>query len=380
VFDLTIPEGFYDEHWVLKRNGVIVADELFVDSYTYSATDWHKSFPPPAPSGVYTVQVFMDGTLFGESTITVAPSNPTATPLPTAGPTPPPSWQASDFTWYQNNVPLGPVSECDYTMPVPPNSADEEGLCVDYFLTIPNGNYDLRFVLSRNGSVLADFTHENVPLESDWWSQSFLPPTPAGNYTLQVFVDGFQIGESAVSVGGSATATPSPSPTASPAATPSPITDCPGAFSPIPIPDADELGGTDGVTLFWNDPGGGVITDLNICINIDHPWVGDLFAELEHMDTGTTVTLIDQPGVPAIDAFGCAGANIRVYMDDEAALPIEDQCSGGTPTIQGAFKPNSPLSAFDGEAFDGEWQLRIYDVAGDESWTGQVVGATIFPE
>ena len=103
-----------------------------------------------------------------------------------------------------------------------------------------------------------------------------------------------------------------------------------------------------------------------------------LFVELEHMDTGTTVTLIDQPGVPGIDAFGCEGENIRAYLDDEAALPIENECGPSTPTIEGAFKPNSPLSAFDGESFDGEWQLRIYDLADDD--LGEVVGATIWLE
>ena len=92
-----------------------------------------------------------------------------------------------------------------------------------------------------------------------------------------------------------------------------------------------------------------MIIDLDICINIDHTWVGDLFVEIEHINTGTTVVLIDQPGVPGTGIVGCSGNNIRALMADEAASLVEDECAGGVPTIEGAFRPNEPLSAFDGE-------------------------------
>ena len=128
------------------------------------------------------------------------------------------------------------------------------------------------------------------------------------------------------------------------------------------------------------NPGGGVLLDLDICINIDHTWVGDLFVEVEHINTGTTVVLIDQPGVPGTDAFGCPGENIRALMADEAASTIESECGGGTPTINGAFRPTEPLSAFDGEVFDGIWQIRISDHANVDGYTGSVVGATFFWE
>jgi subtilisin-like proprotein convertase family protein len=146
----------------------------------------------------------------------------------------------------------------------------------------------------------------------------------------------------------------------------------------VPIPDADEQGGATGVAVYFNPTSGGVIADLDICVNIDHTRVGDLFVELEHMTTGTTVTLLDRPGVPAIDEFGCQGDDIRVYLDDEALTSVENQCGLGTPSIQGAFKPNSPLIAFDGESIVGQWQLRIFDKAGDSDWKGEVVGSTIF--
>ena len=125
------------------------------------------------------------------------------------------------------------------------------------------------------------------------------------------------------------------------------------------------------------NPGGGVLLDLDICINIDHPVVGDLVVVVEHIDTGTTVTLIDRPGVPA-STFGCFGENIRALMADEAESPIEDECAFATPTINGAFRPNEPLSAFDGEEFDGTWQIRVSDH--DSTFTGSVIGATFYWE
>ena len=114
---------------------------------------------------------------------------------------------------------------------------------------------------------------------------------------------------------------------------------------------------------------------MDICLNIDHTWVGDLYVEVEHINTGTTVVLIDQPGVPA-SGFGCSGTNVRALMADEAASPVEDECGGGTPSINGAFRPNQPLSAFDGESFTGTWEIRFADHANVSGFTGSVVGAT----
>ena len=65
-------------------------------------------------------------------------------------------------------------------------------------------------------------------------------------------------------------------------------------------------------------------------------------------------------------------------MADEAASPVEDECALATPTINGAFRPNELLSAFDGETFNGTWEIRIADH--DSTFTGFVVGATFFWE
>jgi Ca2+-binding RTX toxin-like protein len=108
--------------------------------------------------------------------------------------------------------------------------------------------------------------------------------------------------------------------------------------------------------------GSGVIADLNVRVVITHTYVGDLEVRLTHIDTGTTVTIIDNPGRPA-STFGCAGNNIDATLDDEASAPVENQCLATTPTISGSVKPNNPLSAFDGENLGGTWRLTVYDEA-----------------
>ncbi len=108
--------------------------------------------------------------------------------------------------------------------------------------------------------------------------------------------------------------------------------------------------------------GSGTIIDLDVGIEITHTYVGDLEVVLTHVDTGTVVTIIDNPGRPAT-TFGCSGNNIDATLDDEASLPVENQCLAATPTISGSVRPNNPLSAFDGEDLGGTWRLTVYDEA-----------------
>ena len=102
------------------------------------------------------------------------------------------------------------------------------------------------------------------------------------------------------------------------------------------------------------------IADLDVDIDMAHAWVGDLSMVLTHQNTGTAVTIIDRPGVPA-STYGCSGDDILATLNDEAAAPVENQCAGGTPTINGTFSPNSALTAFDGESSSGTWQLTVTD-------------------
>jgi subtilisin-like proprotein convertase family protein len=123
--------------------------------------------------------------------------------------------------------------------------------------------------------------------------------------------------------------------------------------TPLNIPDSPAAGVTSDLII----PSGTAITDLNMSLVVTHTYVSDLRFALTHVDTGTVVTVIDRPG-------SCSGDNINVLLDDEAAAAVETQCAAGTPTINGTFRPNSPLSAFDTQLRSGTWRLTATDLAG----------------
>jgi len=134
----------------------------------------------------------------------------------------------------------------------------------------------------------------------------------------------------------------------------------------LPIPDNDPVGITDTITVADNP----VISDLNLKLDITHPWVGDLHVSLQHVSRGTTVTVLDRPGIPALPT-GCDRSDIDATLDDQAPRPAQSECEPGSPTIGGRLRPSSPLSAFGGEGLSGVWQLTVSDNAPDD--TGSLV-------
>lgn len=155
----------------------------------------------------------------------------------------------------------------------------------------------------------------------------------------------------------------------------------PGGFSftgpPVAIPDG-VAGGVNVPLLVSGGPT--TITDVNFRIDgtgaganagVNHTWIGDLRYTLTSPG-GTTVAVIDRPGVPAT-TFGCAADDfIQTLMDDSAGTPVEGSCS---PGLTGSFSPNNPLSAFNGEDANGTWTLNVEDFATPD--TGSVRGFTL---
>jgi len=102
------------------------------------------------------------------------------------------------------------------------------------------------------------------------------------------------------------------------------------------------------------------IVDLDVELKITHPYPGDLIIELKHVDTGTTITLIDRPGVPDTE-FGCVDAGIALILDDEGSNgSVEDACPLYF-VVDWRVTPNDALSLFDGESTEGTWRLIISD-------------------
>lgn len=144
-----------------------------------------------------------------------------------------------------------------------------------------------------------------------------------------------------------------------------------GAFSPVysfttlpivcsspnlAIPDGDRLGTTDEIVVSETI----TLADLDVFLDVSHTWVGDLTFSLSHLDTGTTITLVDRPGVPA-STYGCYADDMAVILDDEAGVWVEDLCNVTGTAVSGAVRPVNALSSFDNELLSGTWRLTAID-------------------
>ncbi len=166
--------------------------------------------------------------------------------------------------------------------------------------------------------------------------------------------------------------TRTPTPTATPTQTPTPTsTATPAAeqvdlFCSIPvlaIPDNDP----DGLIDSQDVDVSGTITDMDVYLNINHTWVGDLIVELTNEGTNTEVTLLDRPGRPPgapPSNLGCNGNDVDATLDDEASDEAEDTCDSPPATaLRGRLSPNEALSAFDSQELNETWTLVVSDNA-----------------
>jgi subtilisin-like proprotein convertase family protein len=128
---------------------------------------------------------------------------------------------------------------------------------------------------------------------------------------------------------------------------------------------------------------GGVVTDVDVKLDLTHTYDADLFVFLTS-PAGRTVQLVG--------GAGGAGDNFTgTVLDDEAATSIT---SGAAP-FAGRFRPQGSLSDFDGQGADGTWTLQVYDdgqydvgtlrnwsltlTTGDPARTTDAAGSYAFP-
>lgn len=127
-----------------------------------------------------------------------------------------------------------------------------------------------------------------------------------------------------------------------------------------PIPDVSS------VDIPINVPDNGLVNDVNVKVRLNHTFDADLVISLVHPD-GTVITLANNRG-GAGDNFG-SGANdcsgTPTVFDDGAATAI----SAGVAPFAGTFRPDSPLSGFNGKPTAGTWKLRIADTAALDTGT-----------
>ncbi|MFL6208009.1 MAG: proprotein convertase P-domain-containing protein [Pyrinomonadaceae bacterium] len=113
----------------------------------------------------------------------------------------------------------------------------------------------------------------------------------------------------------------------------------------------------------------GAVADLNVKVRLNHTFDGDVTIALVAPDN-TIVTLSDRRANAndGGDNYGtgnndCSGT--PTIFDDAAANSI----STGAPPFAGTFKPETPLSAFNGKSITGTWKLRVTDSAALDTGT-----------
>ena len=132
-----------------------------------------------------------------------------------------------------------------------------------------------------------------------------------------------------------------------------------GAGLPVPIPDLNTENAVIPVTGLT-----GSVNRVVITFSITHTYIGDLTIAL-HSPNGTRVVLVNRRG-------GSSDNFIFTSFDDEATRSIADSPPpfGGPP-----YRPEQPLTAFNGEDPNGEWFLQMTDSAGQD--TGSLVFLTL---
>ena len=141
-------------------------------------------------------------------------------------------------------------------------------------------------------------------------------------------------------------------------------TDTPKAIPDGPVGKADPTSVSSSLVI--NDSAS--FTDLNVYVEITHAWVGDIIITLRHVDTDTTVTMINRPGLSE-SQYGCGGSNIAATLDDGADDFVDSVCASAGPTIGGSLKPDNLLSEISSGDLSGTWILTVFDAVNGDSGT-----------
>ena len=150
---------------------------------------------------------------------------------------------------------------------------------------------------------------------------------------------------------------PTPEPTQTPTATPTPVV---GAYCAVGLPQSIPDNNMAGLTTDLLISDTGLLNDLDVEIASAHSQVSQLRITLEHVDSGTIVTLIHQPGRPA-SPQGCTEDGIDMILDDGAASAAENACDSNAPALGGELSPTGSLADFNGEDLSGTWRLNSVD-------------------
>jgi subtilisin-like proprotein convertase family protein len=109
------------------------------------------------------------------------------------------------------------------------------------------------------------------------------------------------------------------------------------------------------VDVFGN--GGATVNDVDVRIDINHTQVSNLQIVLT-APNGVATKLVANAGAT------CTKDNMIVTIDDEATnnfASMSSACNDTLPGVVGSFKPQTPLSVYDGLKLDGTWLITVID-------------------
>jgi lysyl endopeptidase len=144
---------------------------------------------------------------------------------------------------------------------------------------------------------------------------------------------------------------------------------------------ANEICISPGASIPDNSPAGlnseieisqaGQLLSLEMSLDITHTWVGDLIINLTHVESGTTINLVERAN-GSNTTFGCSSENIQTNVSDDAPVSLQMDCvDGGNPVAypEPAYSPNDPLASFVGQDIAGTWRLNVSDNAAADTGT-----------
>lgn len=135
-------------------------------------------------------------------------------------------------------------------------------------------------------------------------------------------------------------------------------------------------------TEIFIDTHGTIATMDNFSMfDFTHTWAGALVIKLTHKDTGTSVTMLDRPGVPESNYGDSSDFDGYYQWQDGGFVYDADIYDGIVPTDVIMGPVNGALSDFAGEDKFGTWSLTIedHDLAEIGSLAGWGLTVTIVP-
>jgi subtilisin-like proprotein convertase family protein len=129
----------------------------------------------------------------------------------------------------------------------------------------------------------------------------------------------------------------------------------------LAIPDNNLTGVSDTMTVAGTS---GNVSNLDVRVNIDHTFIGDLRLRLTRVSDNLSINLMTNPLTTTNGT--CSGDNMRSTFDDGATQPAQTGCNATTtviPTMNGSFVPQAALAGYNGQTLNGDWRLTIIDSA-----------------